>query len=297
MERSLGRYDVPTHLCTSFLIMFAFEHFPRNLATVIDQGVESKQEGSKGKGKDPQKGQVIAKGQVQGQGILLDVEAEGSAEFLPGGVMRVSMVLHTKSAEGGIESTGVAQFPLESALLRGFQECLVQLGGTSVTPQSGFAHGSVGNPLVCIREEDGVDKVIDPEKIFPIQTFPVHVANITGHAVADIGQLIFDCQMGGKDCGSPATTYFGKRKWIVRSMLVVPLGISILALLSKAMRHNANNHATLLGKLSSLPPVHMLLDPVEGTARRSIQVLLFGLVPDHGQGIPLCPEHCSASST
>ncbi|GFS37970.1 hypothetical protein Acr_00g0054940 [Actinidia rufa] len=47
------------------------------------------------------------------------------------------------------------------------------------------------------------------------------------------------------------------------------------------MHRGADDRDTLLGKLPSLPPVHMLLDPAERIARRSVQVLHPGLVLDH----------------
>ncbi|GFZ01229.1 hypothetical protein Acr_14g0008640 [Actinidia rufa] len=49
---------------------------------------------------------------------------------------------------------------------------------------------------------------------------------------------------------------------------------------SEAMHRGANDHDALLDKLPSLPPLHMLLDTVEGTTRRSVQVLPPGLVLD-----------------
>ena len=62
-----------------------------------------------------------------------------------------------------MESTGVAQFPLS-----GLQEHLTQLDGTVVWENRRLetSLSLLFDRDVRIREEDGVDKVIGPEKIF-----------------------------------------------------------------------------------------------------------------------------------
>ena len=55
------------------------------------------------------------------------------------------------------------------------------------------------------------------------------------------------------------------------------------SLFSQIVQGNALQGA-LVGKLPSLPPVHMLLDPAKGTVQQFVQVPPLGLVPDRIKG-------------